>query len=62
MKMCTKCCKMCGGILLVLGLAFLFVDLGKWDFWGLSWWTVAFLLMGLCKFAKSGCPECIKAK
>ncbi|MBD3259202.1 hypothetical protein GF371_01065 [Candidatus Woesearchaeota archaeon] len=38
-----------GIIILVIGILFLLVDLGKWDFWGLQWWTLAFIILGLCK-------------
>ena len=40
-------CKLCATIALLLGIIFLLQDLGKWDFWGINWWTVAFLLVGL---------------
>ena len=36
-----------GVALLVLGVLFLLQDLGKWDFWGLSWYTALFLLVGI---------------
>ena len=57
---CPKCCKMMGALLLVLGLGFLLVDLGQWTMWGVNWWTAAFLLMGLCKVAKTSCKDCQK--
>ena len=41
------CCnKYVGGVLLLLGILFLLRDLNVWDFLGISWWTVAFLVAG----------------
>lgn len=57
---CEKCTKTAAVILLVLGLIFLVVDLGYWDFWGISWWTVLFLYFGLGHWAAATCPECQK--
>ena len=37
----------CGVILLIIGILFLLVDLGKWNFWNIQWWTVLFLLWGI---------------
>ncbi|MBW3012595.1 hypothetical protein KY325_04015 [Candidatus Woesearchaeota archaeon] len=56
---CMKCgcgksmVALCGIIVLILGIIFLLVDLGKWDFWGIHWWTVAFILVGLAKLCWS---------
>ena len=33
--------------LAVLGILFLLQDLGKWDFWSISWYTALFLLVGI---------------
>ena len=57
MSMCKKCCMYCGVLTLVVGVLFLLADLGVWD-WGISWWTAAFLLLGLGKWGKSRCKEC----
>ena len=46
-----------GIVVFVLGLVFLLVDLGVWTFWGIQWWTVAFLLVGVKMFTK-GCCKC----
>ncbi len=56
--MCDKCKKMMGVLLLVLGIVFLLVDLGKITFWGINWWTALILLMGLAKLCTSCCPMC----
>ena len=44
---------------MVLGVVFLVVDLGYWDFWNIQWWTALFLLMGVVKLAHSNCPDCM---
>lgn len=50
--------KMGGIIFLVLGLLFLLVDVGVWNFFGIKWWTVLFILMGLMTLCKNSCPDC----
>jgi len=40
-------CKLCAIVAILIGVCFLLQDLGKWDFWGLSWYTVGFLIIGL---------------
>jgi len=55
---CDKCSKFCGVIVLVLGALFLLVDLGMWDFWGIKWWTVLFLLLGIGMLGKGTCEDC----
>jgi len=39
-------CKGCSLVALIVGVLFLLQDLGIWDFWGINWWTVGFLLVG----------------
>jgi hypothetical protein len=56
--MCNKCGKLCGILLLIVGILFLLQDQGIWTFWNLSWYTVAFLLMGIGHMGMSGCPTC----
>lgn len=60
MCMCGKCKKVCGLLLLALGVVFLLGDLSVWNFWGINWWTAVLLLAGLCKVGASHCPECKK--
>jgi len=55
---CKKCMGLTGILLLLLGIAFLLVDLGVWSFWGLKWWTAIFLLFGLKMLCASKCKEC----
>lgn len=43
-------------VLLVVGILFLLQGMGKFAFWNLDWWTVAFILIGLGKLA--GCRCC----
>ena len=49
---------MCAGILFVLGLVFLISDLTGWEFWGIQWYTVLFLLWGFGGIAMNHCPDC----
>ena len=50
---------MMGGVsLLVLGVIFLLKDLGTWDFWGISWWTALFVVVGVGQIGSSKCPNC----
>ena len=56
--MCRKCTKIGGILLLVLGILFLLVDVGVWDFYNIQWWTALFLVVGVIKLAVSHCPDC----
>jgi len=47
-----------GAAFLVLGVLFLLVDLGQWDFLGVSWWTALFIVVGVGHLASSKCPDC----
>ena len=58
MCMCDKCMKICGAIFLVLGIVFLVVDLGYWDFWNIQWWTAVLIAAGVGSLASAGCPDC----
>lgn len=55
---CKKCSKVTGVLFLVFGVLFLLRDLGVWDFWNVQWWTVLFLLAGLCGLAMCHCSDC----
>lgn len=44
-----------GVILLVIGILYLLQDMGTIRWWTYSWWTVAFLIMGLKKLCWSCC-------
>ena len=59
---CKKCVMVVGILLLVVGLLFLLVDLGVWNFFNIQWWTALFLLAGLVHVAMSGCADCCKVK
>ena len=43
----SSVCKGCAVVAIVVGVLFLLQDLAIWDFWGLSWYTVGFLIIGL---------------
>ena len=62
MNNCEHSMKFGAVIFLLLGLAFLFVDLGKWDFWGISWYTALFLVVGFFKLHLAFHPECVIGK
>lgn len=53
---CEKCGKMMGVLLLVIGLIYLI-----WDFWGVQWYTIVFLLAGLAMMCM-GCCKCCKGE
>lgn len=48
-----KSMKTCGLLALIFGVLFLIQDMTTWDFWGINWWTIVFLLMGLKVFMKA---------
>ena len=56
--MCGKCSKLSAVLMLVIGVVFLLVDRHVWTFWGLQWWTVLFLLMGLGGLGSGTCKDC----
>jgi len=58
MQGCEKCRGLCGILILLLGIAFLLVDLGMWSFWNVSWYTAIFLVIGLGSLASKSCPNC----
>lgn len=55
---CKKCCMVTAVLVLLVGVAYLLVDLGMWNFWNVQWWTAVFLLAGVTCLAKSGCKDC----
>ncbi|MBR9699739.1 hypothetical protein GOV09_04750 [Candidatus Woesearchaeota archaeon] len=55
---CAKCSKMGSILLLVVGIIYVIVDLGHWNFWGLQWWTIVFLFMGITGLAMGTCKTC----
>ena len=50
---CVAMPKIWAGITLIIGILYLGQDVGWWGFWTFSWWTVAFLMLGVCKLQKS---------
>jgi len=60
---CAKCRKMCAWLVLLAGIGLLAVDLGYWDFYNISWYTLVFLILGVGKFATNSCSACqVEAK
>ena len=55
---CSKCNRMSGLLLIIFGLVFLLVDLHVWTFWGINWWSVLFILVGVVSCAMSMCADC----
>ncbi len=50
------CKKVLGILLVVFGILFLLQNLNVWAFWGIQWYTVAFVLIGVKMMCK--CKEC----
>jgi len=44
----TGMCKGLALVALIAGILFLLQDLGIWAFWNISWYTVGFILTGIC--------------
>jgi len=53
--MCEKCHKLGAGLVLVVGICFLMQDLNIWNFWGISWYTIAFIMAGLMCMGSTCC-------
>ena len=54
---------MMGGVsFLVLGVLFLLKDLNKWNFWGISWYTALFIVVGIGHLGASKCKDCEAAR
>ncbi|HLC66567.1 MAG TPA: hypothetical protein VJK52_02910 [Candidatus Nanoarchaeia archaeon] len=59
MGMCGKCCKVMGVLLFLIGLGQVLVDLGKWTFWNLQWYSAVLVVVGIGCFCSSFCKECM---
>ena len=57
--MCQKCGRSMGWLILALGIGLLLADLNVWDFWGIAWSTLVFLVAGFSLIAKACCNECV---
>lgn len=44
----TSLCRGLALVTLIVGTLFLLQDLGIWAFWNISWYTIGFILVGLC--------------
>ena len=60
MEGCAKCMKGKGWLILLAGVLLLLVDLQVWDLWGISWWTLAFILCGVGCIGHASCKACQK--
>ena len=58
MNGCSNCLKIGGASFLVLGVIFLLRDFNIWDFWGIQWWTAAFVVIGIGTLGSAHCPNC----
>ena len=59
--MCGKCKGWTGLLLLIFGILFLLADLNVWNFWGISWYTVLFVIAGIAMVSCGCCGECCEA-
>jgi hypothetical protein len=55
--MCGKCKMWMGILVLVFGVLFLLQNLNVWNFWGIQWYTVVFVLIGI-KMLGCCCHDC----
>lgn len=57
---CKKCNTITSVLILLAGIGFLLADLnvGGWKFFGLNWWSVIFVIMGLTCLAMGSCKDC----
>lgn len=58
--MCRKCMGMMGALALIVGILFALRDFGVWGFWGIQWWSAAFVIYGVKLLATRSCEECCK--
>ncbi|MFH1972295.1 MAG: hypothetical protein ABIJ18_02340 [archaeon] len=58
MILCKKCAMMVAALTLLVGLAFLCVDLGFWAFWNINWWTAALGILGFALLLQANCKAC----
>lgn len=56
--MCGKCSTMSGVVVLLVGVAFLISNLTTWNFWGIQWYSAAFILIGVGMLGSSCCGQC----
>lgn len=58
MCVCKKCMMVGGAAFLVLGVLFLLQDFKVWNFWGISWYTALFIVVGIGHLGSSHCADC----
>lgn len=62
MSMCDKCSKIFGGLLVLAAIVYILVDLGIWGFFGISWYTTLFAIVGVTSWATGTCKACMKKR
>ena len=58
MCLCHNCKQHSGIGLLIIGIAYLLVDLGVWTAWGVSFWTTLTIYVALAMFLSTLCADC----
>lgn len=58
MNLCVKCTKLCGILILLVGVGYALVDWGFWNFWNLQWYSIAYLILGLAMLGWAVCVDC----
>ena len=57
-RLCKKCMALSGVFWAIFGILFLLKDLNVWNYGGINWWSIAFLLFGLNLLMARFCPKC----
>ena len=55
---CGKCRGITSWLVFLLGVAFLLVSFGVWNFWGIQWYAALFLIIGFSGIAQGFCKDC----
>ena len=56
---CGKCRRVCGILMLVLGVLMLLQNLNIWNFWGIQWYTGLLLIFGFGSTMMVSCKDCM---
>lgn len=55
---CSKCLSTASGLFLIFGIVFLVKNLTSWNFWGIEWYTVFFIVLGMSLGSWQRCASC----